>query len=136
MSVTLPLRELTAEDVMAGCAVAAPQCPACSYLTWGHPAGGPDRWLCVLAEGNCPFQDDGPTTGGRRVCSCLRSEASPADSVRPGVTAGARTRLPELARRMVDAGAHRLSITDDSGGPVGVVTCADLLAALAAEAGA
>ncbi|MGL4555477.1 MAG: CBS domain-containing protein, partial [Gemmataceae bacterium] len=95
--------------------------------------------------GGCPFQAARPTTGGRHVSQCLRAAGGgwptsedrlPADSVRrymtaDVVTAGRAMRLPELARRMVDAGVHRLVVTDDAGRPVGVVSAACLLAALA-----
>jgi CBS domain-containing protein len=123
--------------------------PVCPYLTRGHPPGDQERWICVLAPGNCPFQDIQPTTGGRHVSICLRPGISPADwqrltqrlpadSVQRYLTADIVTvepsvRLPELARMMMDAGIHRVFVTDDSGRPVGVVSSTDLLAALAAE---
>jgi CBS-domain-containing membrane protein len=120
---------------------------ACPYLVKGHAASGCDGWLCVLSEGGCPFQATQPTTGGRHVSLCLRAAAGdwptmedrlPPDSVcrymtTDVVTAGRRKKLPELARRMVEAGVHRLVILDEAGRPVGVVSGTCLLAALAAE---
>lgn len=122
---------------------------ACPYLMKGHEAIGFDGWLCVLSEGGCPFQATRPTNGGRHISLCMRTASGdwptvegrlPADSVHrymtaDVVTAGRGMKLPDLARRMVDAGVHRLVVTDEAGRPIGVVSGTCLMAALAAEGG-
>ena len=121
----------------------------CPYLTRGPLSGDRDRWICLLDPGECPFQAVTPTTAGRHVSLCLRPGLSPADWQRLSlrlpadsvgnyatldvVTVDPQTRLPDLARMMIDAGIHRVFVTDDAGRPVGVVSGTNLLAALAAE---
>jgi CBS-domain-containing membrane protein len=87
--------------------------------------------------------------GGRYTILCLRppgeigdgqqvAEELPADAVgrymtTDVVTAGPQTPLPELARMMVDAHIHRVTVVDEQGRPVGIVSSTDVLAAVARE---
>jgi predicted transcriptional regulator len=66
----------------------------------------------------------------------VEMEALPVEDVRHYMTAEPVTVEPsasirEVARRMLDAGVQRVIVTDSAGGPVGVVSVTDLVAAVA-----
>jgi CBS-domain-containing membrane protein len=121
----------------------------CPYLARDYRKSGDTGWICVLAAGQCPFQESLPTTGGRHISICRRpgitftdwqhlTQYLPDDSVQRYMTASVVTakledRLPELAHRMFGADVHRLFVIDEAGRPIGVVSSTNLLAALAAE---
>jgi hypothetical protein len=131
------LLELTAADVMRQDGLTLEQVAplaGCPYAEKGHAASG-GGWLCVLAEGACPFQSSRPTTAGRHVCACLRPPVASelallADRRLTGVTTvSPRTGLPELARRLLAGGL--VFVIDEWGGVIGTVSGDDLLAAVA-----
>jgi CBS-domain-containing membrane protein len=120
---------------------------ACPYQTEGRLLSGEEALICTLAWGSCPWQEPRLMPGGRYADVCLRLTGAacgrrqaelPSDAVTrymtaDVVTAGPQAPLPELARRMVDAHIHRLIVVDEQGRPVGIVSSADVLAALARE---
>jgi CBS domain-containing protein len=123
--------------------------PTCPYQMNGRLLGGEEAVICTLGEGSCPLQAMRPATGGRHTAVCRQPHGVLCDWQQtedlPGgmvgrrmtadvVTAAPWTRLPELARMMVDAHIHRVPIVDERGRPVGIVTATDVVAALAAEA--
>jgi CBS domain-containing protein len=121
--------------------------PTCSYQVKGRLLSGEEAVICTLAEGSCPLQQMRPGTNGRHSAVCLQPSGvltdwqqvnvrAPAGTVSSYMTtdvvsAGLRTPLPELARRMVDAQIHRVPILDGRGRPVGIVTSTDIVATLA-----
>jgi CBS-domain-containing membrane protein len=122
--------------------------PGCRYQTRGRLLSGEVATICILEEGACPLQWMQPTTGGRHTAICLLSPDIPSDQPAPEeggagevtrhmtrdiVTATLSTRLPELARRMLDAHIHRVVIIDELGRPIGIVSATDVLAAVACE---
>jgi CBS-domain-containing membrane protein len=123
--------------------------PTCSYQVKGRLLTGEEAVICTLAEGSCPLQEMRPGTDGRHTAICLQPRGVLADwqqviEDRPGgtvahymttdvVSAGPWMPLPELARMMVDAHIHRVTILDERGRPVGVVSSTDLLAAIASD---
>jgi CBS domain-containing protein len=121
--------------------------PACPYQVKGRLLTGDEAVICTLAEGSCPLQVMRPTTEGRHTALCtllplnLRDqqrmiEDLPKDAVRRYmtadiVTAGPRTRLPLLARMMIDAHIHRIIVVDKKRRPLGIVSSTDMLATMA-----
>ena len=61
----------------------------------------------------------------------LPSEAVRRYMSRDVVTVDERTKLPALARRMVESHIHRVVVVDDDHAPIGIVTSTDILAAVA-----
>jgi hypothetical protein len=133
------LLELTAAEVMRQGGLTRDQLAplaGCPYAEKGHAASG-GSWLCVLAEGACPFQSRRPTTAGRHVCACLRPPVVSSPNrqaslhLRGVETVSPRTHLPELARRLL-AGS-RLFVIDEQGGVIGTVSGDDLLEAISGQ---
>jgi predicted transcriptional regulator len=75
------------------------------------------------------------------TCFCqpwqiVEPEDMPADIVRNYMTTdpvliGPETPIAEVARKMIDAHIHRLIVVHNNGHPRGIVTCTDILAAVA-----
>ena len=66
----------------------------------------------------------------------VEMETLPAEDVRhymsqEPVTADPETPVRLLARRMIEAAVQRVVVTDSAGGPVGIVSATDLVAAVA-----
>lgn len=122
---------------------------ACPYQVKDRLLTGEEAVICTLAQGSCPLQAVRPTTGGRHTAICLDPSGivndwqSVVETVTGGgvsrymttdvVTAGPRTPLVEVARRMVEAHIHHLPVLDEKGRPVGIVSSIDVLAAVARE---
>lgn len=122
----------------------------CSYQTEGRLLTGEKAVICTLAPGSCPLQAERPTTGGRHATVCLQPSAILCDwqqtaeeELPDGGVAGRyvrsdftsaepQTPLAELARMMAEANAHCVFVLDESGRPVGVVSCTDVMALLLA----
>jgi CBS domain-containing protein len=119
--------------------------PDCRHQVKGRLLTGQEAVICTLGEGSCPLQDVRPMTGGCRTAVCLlrggpvSGGPAPAAAVRHYATAdstvGAEAPLSELARAVRDAHAHSFVVVDDQHRPVGIVSCLDVLAALARSAG-
>ena len=100
---------------------------------------GDEAVICILSHGNCPYQVQQPTTGGRHTDYCIRqgSEQPPSGSVPCYVTTevvavGPETPLPELVQQFIDARADRIVVRDEVGRPIGVILAADVLKDVAA----
>jgi CBS-domain-containing membrane protein len=118
----------------------------CSYQRACLAANGTPEIRCTLAPGSCPVQRPGHPGGGPElVCTMpyavladwqvVRAAELPPDAVADLMTGDVVTAAPEarvgtLARRMIDAGVHRLVVTNEEGRPVGIVSATDVLAAL------
>lgn len=129
----------------------AGQARTCSFQEDVVRADGKEAVRCTLAEGACVLQSRGTLRGGKVALLCQMPyavvtdwqqliEERPTDAVgqymtRDVVTAQPATKLPVLARMMVDAHIHRVIVTDEAGCPVGIVTSTDVLAAVASLAG-
>lgn len=126
--------------------VGDPRPRTCSFQLVDRQPGGRETVLCLLSEGVCPFQRGEDTAAGRAVV-CTEPCCVPTDwqvvelqSV-PGVVrdvmttdvvaVGPTAPVPELARRMLDCGVHRVLVLDPDARPVGVVAVDDLLQVLA-----
>jgi CBS domain-containing protein len=121
--------------------------PSCCYQTRGRLQSGEDVVVCTLAEGSCPLQEMRAGIGGERLPMCRQptgvltdwqqvADTLPVSAVKrymttDVVTVGPHTRLPELARTMLDAHIHRVIVVDTEGKPIGIVSSTDILAALA-----
>jgi CBS-domain-containing membrane protein len=113
---------------------------ACRYQVKGRLLTGEDGVICTLGEGSCPLQEVRPMKGGCHTAVCLLQGGpvsgghAPA-AVRRYVTAdstvGAEAPLAALARAVSEGHAHCLIVVDDQHRPVGIVSCLDVLAALA-----
>jgi CBS-domain-containing membrane protein len=120
----------------------------CGFQESYRAIQGEERTLCTLPEGKCPLQSPKTLRDGRQVqvcrdphCVCLEwqmveIETLPAEDVRHYMTHEPVTAEPEapirsLARQMIDAAVQRVIIIDSAGGPVGIVSATDLVAALA-----
>ncbi len=118
----------------------------CSYQRTQRAADGSLEVRCTLPPGTCAVQRPGDPEGGKEPV-CTMPHAVPADwqvvqsAELPPDTVGERmtrdlaatapdTRVGTLARRMLDAGVHRLVVVDAEERPVGIVTATDVLAAL------
>lgn len=119
--------------------------PSCAYQVKGRLLTGEDAVICTLAEGSCPLQAMRPLTEGRHVAVCRQPYGVLADwqqvlEESPGtvsrymttevVSATPRTPLLELAQTMADVGVYSVPILDQGGRPVGIVSAADLMAAM------
>jgi predicted transcriptional regulator len=121
---------------------------ACSHQKTYRRAGGEEVTLCTLPAGKCPLQSPKAVADGRVVqvcrepyCVCLEwqmveMDSLPAEEVRhymtqEPVTADPETPVRLLARRMIEAAVQRVVVTDSAGGPVGIVSATDLVAAVA-----
>ncbi len=121
--------------------------PACTYQVKGRLLAGEQAVICTRAKGTCPLQEMRPTTGGRHTAVCLQPSGVhsdwqqvtrnlPVSAVRrymtgDVVTVGPQTPLPKVARTMIDAHIHRVIVVDEERRPIGVVSSADLVAAMA-----
>jgi CBS domain-containing protein len=120
----------------------------CSHQEPYRAVGGEETTLCTLPAGTCSLQTTKHLAGGRAVQACrepssvclewqmVEMEMLPAEDVRhymttEPVTVEPGTLIREMARRMLDAGVRRVIVTDSAGGPVGVVSVTDLVAAVA-----
>jgi CBS domain-containing protein len=123
----------------------------CSYWEHGKGASGQDVAVCKLAPGACAMQRRQPGLGGELLNTCaqprgvcvgewqvLESEkviGIVREYMTPDpVTALADAPIGKLARMMIDASVHRVIVVDAAGRPVGIVSCTDLLAAVARTA--
>jgi CBS domain-containing protein len=130
----------------AGPAPARPR--ACSNQKTYRRAGGEEVTLCTLPAGKCPLQVPTTIADGHVVQECrdphgvclewqmVEMDALPADDVRHYMTEEPVTVDPEapirrVARRMLEAAVQRVIVVDSAGGPVGVVSATDLVAAVA-----
>jgi predicted transcriptional regulator len=122
----------------------------CWHLERYRAAGGEESMLCTLPADTCSFQTPKHLPDGRTVqvcqepnCVCLEwqmveMDSLPAEDVRHYMTAEPVTVEPtapirEVARRMLDAHVGRVVVIDSTGGPVGVVSVTDLVAAIAGD---
>jgi CBS domain-containing protein len=122
----------------------------CSHQEPDRGAGGEEGTAGTWPPGTCPLQSSRDLPDGRAVRACrepdgvcldwqmVETEALPTEDVRHHMTAGPLTVEPdapirEIARRMLDAGVRRVIVTDSAGGPLGVVSVTDLVAALAGD---
>jgi CBS domain-containing protein len=120
----------------------------CSFQTEHLREDGGEETLCTLAPGACAIQMFRQGPDGRDLVVCrephcvpvdwqmVELEKVPTDDVGrfmtpDPVTAPTETRLPALARMMIDAHVRRVIVVDGDRRPVGVVSSTDLLAALA-----
>jgi CBS domain-containing protein len=121
----------------------------CPYCELGRGAAGQNVAVCKLAPGACVVQRQEAGPGGELLTTCaapfgvcvgewqiLEPEALPSGFVREQMTADpvmapADTPLGKLARMMIDASVHRVIIVDVGRRPVGIVSCTDLIAAIA-----
>jgi CBS-domain-containing membrane protein len=124
--------------------------PPCPYQVKGRLLTGGEALICTLSEGYCPLQELWPTTGGSHTTLCLLPEGAARDPGRAArnslvrgvcramtadlVTVAAEAPLAELVRFMIDAHVHRLVVVDGQHRPIGIVSCIDVLAALARSA--
>jgi CBS domain-containing protein len=123
----------------------------CSFWEPGKDAAGKDVAVCQLAPGACALQHGQPGRGGEtlNLCSkphgvCVGEWQVLEPEVATGivraymtpdpVTATTDTPVTKLARMMIDASVHRVIVVDESGRPVGIVSCTDVLAAVARNA--
>ncbi len=118
----------------------------CSYQRTRLAAGGTLEVRCTLPPGSCSVQRPGDPEGGPQpLCSLPHAVLADWQVVQAAelphaavanfmtgdpVTAAADTRISTLARRMIDAGVHRLIVTDAEEKPVGIVSATDVLAAV------
>jgi predicted transcriptional regulator len=112
----------------------------CPYQVRGRLTTGQDAVICILAHGNCPFQVEQPTTGGRHMDVCMRKETdpSPLSTVHSYTMMGVNTIGPDvplhaLARQIIGAAGDRLIVLDEGQRPVGMVSANDVLKAIADE---
>ena len=123
----------------------------CGHQAPYRAVGGREATLCTLPGGACPHQTPERLSGGCTVQVCREPHSvclewqvvdvevlPPADvrqyMTRDPVTVEPGTPIREVARRMLDAGVRRVIVTDSGGGPVGVVSVTDLVAAVAEAA--
>jgi CBS domain-containing protein len=118
----------------------------CSYQRTCRPGNGCSEVRCSLPLGACPVQRPGDPAGGPGpVCTMPHAVLADWQVVRaaelPPTTVGdymtrnpetvpPATRIPDMARRMIDRGVHRLIVLDGENRPVGIVSVTDVLAAL------
>jgi CBS domain-containing protein len=129
--------------------VVSPPLPiTCSFQ---HKQVGPDgreEVECTLPPDACPFQRVRQGSDGLQQVICtqphcvctdwqvVQVEKLPTEEVRWHMTADPVTATPEtpirqLARKMIDAGIHRVIVVDDQNRPIGVVSSSDIMAAVA-----
>jgi CBS domain-containing protein len=127
----------TAEDVPP---------PACPYQVRGRLLTGGDAVICTRAQGSCPLQEVRPMAGGRHTAVCQLREGVvsdwqqasggvPVSAVRRYMTAAstveAEAPLSALARVVVNVHVPTLIVVDEQHRPIGIVSCLEVLAALA-----
>jgi CBS-domain-containing membrane protein len=134
---------LSLEDILrwveAGCPEAAVR-PAgtCPYQFRGCLPTGGEAVICVLGHGSCPYQTSYPGLGGRHTEVCLRPETAdspfgtvPRYMTTDVVTVRPETPLSELVQQFLDTGAGHVFVLDECERPVGTVSAADVLKAVA-----
>jgi CBS domain-containing protein len=120
---------------------------ACPYQRKGQLLAGEQAVICILSDGNCPWQMTRPTTGGRHTDICRLPTGAlsdwqkltkdlPRSAVRRYMTTDIVTvrpeaTLPEVAQTMVDAYIHRVIVVDEKRKPIGIIASMDILAAVA-----
>jgi CBS domain-containing protein len=125
----------------------APLPRTCAFQEKIREPGGQETILCLLGEGECPFQrtQEMPGGGTAVICSephCVPTDwqmvetEAPATVVRDIMTStvvdvGPGANVTELARLMIDRGIHRLVVLDADRRPIGIVAVNDLLQVLA-----
>jgi CBS domain-containing membrane protein len=140
-----PLNELTAADLMSPDVVAIPRHlslrGAAERLEQARVSGAP----VVDEEGHCLGVVSSAdlvrwlSQGGADARLVSDIELRPEDELGACTTtdlviAWPETRIGELARRMIDAGVHRVVVLDSAGHLVGIVSATDIVAAVAARA--
>jgi CBS-domain-containing membrane protein len=154
-TLTRPLTDITAEDLMSRGVVTIPQRmslrAAAHLLNHARISGAPvvdEQGRCVgvlTASDLMKWVEKGERASKRLFptpsCMCTDWQVSelsalPADEVTRHmttdlVTVPPSTHVAELARIMIDAHIHRVLITDRDGRPAGIVTSTDILAAVA-----
>jgi CBS-domain-containing membrane protein len=123
----------------------------CAFQTKAWDASGSERVLCQLPAGVCSVQRVHKDASGNEQIVCGEPhgvfadwqiailDSVPMDSVRKfmtqdTVTAESSALIRALARKMVDAGIHRIVIVDGDQTPLGIVSSTDILAAVARAA--
>jgi CBS domain-containing protein len=120
---------------------------ACAFQQVERYPGGREHVRCLLPMGSCPFQRPYHLPDGQQILLCADPHSVPTDwqivdtpaaapIVRDLMTTvvhsiGAHTPLPQLARRMLEEGVHRLLVVNEQGTLLGIVTADDLLQVLA-----
>jgi CBS domain-containing protein len=145
-----PLHSLTAEDLMTENVITVPTGMslrgAAALFRREQVSGAPvvdplGRCVGVLSTSDFLKLAGGPLRKGRSDCVCCEWQVMEPNSVpeelverymTPNpVTVPTDMRLPELARRMLDAHIHRVIVVDDEMHPVGIVSTLDVMAAVA-----
>lgn len=120
---------------------------ACAFQHIERYPSGREEVRCLLPAGTCPFQRLHLRSDGQQVLLCGDPQSVPTDwqmvesqpqplLVRDVMTTVVHTvppetTLPQLARRMLEEGVHRLLVVDASGHLAGIVAADDLLQVLA-----
>jgi CBS domain-containing protein len=122
----------------------------CAFREKQRQANGTEMNVCTLPYDVCPFQRT--PSDGNACFTCVEPHCihcvptdwqvvNAADEVRQYMTGepvmvAADEPIATLAQRMVDAALDRVIVVDTQGRPVGVVSSADVLAAVAGSAAA
>lgn len=121
---------------------------ACSFQRTGKTQAGEQVVVCTLPAGVCPIQKKEKDAEGKEIAVCtqphgvladwqtVEAEDVGANEVWRYMTADPLTVSPDtpvrtLARRMIDARIHRITVLDDQQSPIGVVFSTDVLAVVA-----
>lgn len=154
VTISKPLAELTAADVMSHEVIAVPKHlslrAAARLLSGSHISGAPVIDLTGRCVGVLSTTDFAAWAGKGESIARERGEASPGaceweiittmapmeelvrDWMTPDpVTAPPTAPVSELARAMIDAHVHRVIIAEEDGRPIGIVSSTDILAAVA-----
>jgi CBS domain-containing protein len=149
-----PFLSLTARDLMSPEVISLPAAMSLRFaarrlssarITGAPVVDGEGRCVGVLSATDFLRWADAPDAGhqpdaAEAECVCAWAIAKvadlPEDCVARYMTADVAsvapcTLLAEVARRMLDAGVHRLLVLDENRRPVGVVTGTDVLGAVA-----
>jgi CBS domain-containing protein len=125
---------------------------ACPFQVKRRLAGDEELTQCLLPPGVCPVQATPKKPGAEELVICTQPhcvltdwqlvevENVPEREVRrfmtPNpVTARPATSIHALARMMIDAHIHRIIVVDEEQKPIGIVSNANILAALACSDG-
>ena len=124
---------------------------ACLFQTKMRDANGNEIVICELPAGVCSVQHVQKDASGKEQIICRDPhgvfanwqiailDSVPMDSVknfmtRDVVTVEPATSIRDLARKMVDAGIHRVVVVDPNQNPLGIVSSTDILAAVSRAA--